>query len=48
MFYLYIVHNSPFLCVWRWSDNLLSGSKWCDRWARRCLDLERGLAWDVL
>jgi len=25
------------LCVWRWSDNWLSGSRCCDRWARRCL-----------
>jgi len=35
--YIYIVHSSPFLCVWRWSDNSLSGSRWFDRWARICL-----------
>jgi len=35
--YIYIVHSSPFLCVWRWSDDSLSGSRWFARWARRCL-----------
>ena len=34
--------------VWRWSRILLSGSRWCDRWARRCIDSERGLAGDIL
>jgi len=27
----------PNCCVWRWSGNLLSGSRWCCRWARGCL-----------
>jgi len=35
--YIYIVHSSPYLCVWQWSGNLLSGSRWCFRWARRRL-----------
>jgi len=25
------------VCVRRWSGNLLSGSRWCFRWARRRL-----------
>jgi len=30
------VHSSPYLCVcvWRWSGNLLSGRRWCFRWAK--------------
>jgi len=36
--YLYICAQLTLsVCVWRWSDNLLSGSRWFDRWARRCL-----------
>jgi len=31
-----------FVCVWRWSCNLLHGSKYLCRWARGCLDLEWG------
>jgi len=32
---LYIVHNSPFLCVC--GDDWITRYKWCDRWARRCI-----------
>jgi len=36
--YLYICAKlTLFVCVWRWSDNLLSGSRWFDKWAKRCL-----------
>jgi len=55
---MFISHTSVYIllciahpicvCVWRWSDILLSGSRWCDRWARRCIDSERGLAGDIL
>jgi len=31
------VDNSSYLCVWRWSNNLLSRSRWFDKWARRYL-----------
>jgi len=28
MFNLYLyLHSSPYLCVWRWSNDLLSGSR---------------------
>jgi len=38
LIFIYIyVHSSPYLFVWQWSSNLLSGSRWCFRWARRCL-----------
>jgi len=45
---LYIVHNSPFLRVWRWSNDSLFGSKWFDRWARICIGSERGIAGDFV
>jgi len=45
--YIYCAYLTLSLCVWLWSDNLLSGSRWRDRWASRCLDSERGLAGDV-
>jgi len=33
MFYLFIYMSSPYMCAWRWSCNLLHGSRdWC-RWA---------------
>jgi len=28
------------VCVWRWSNNSLSGSRWFDRWAKKCLEAE--------
>jgi len=31
------MHSLPYLCVWRWSGNLLSGSIWCFKWAKSCL-----------
>jgi len=37
IFNLFYMHSSPYLCVWRWSDDLLSGSRCFDRWARRRL-----------
>jgi len=47
LYILCIAH--PFcVCVCWWSDDLLSGSRWCDKWTRRCLDSERGLAGDIL
>jgi len=40
--YFYILWiGHPFcVCVWQWSDNLLSGNRWFDRWAKRCLEAE--------
>jgi len=36
LYILCIAH--PFcVCVCWWSDDLLSGSRWCDKWTRRCL-----------
>jgi len=35
--YLYFAQLTLSVCVWRWSNNLLSGSRWFERWARRCL-----------
>jgi len=43
IFNLFYMHSSPYLCVWRWSDDLLSGSRCFDRWARRRLRLESGI-----
>jgi len=38
MYFVYILCIAhPFVCVWRWSDDSLSGSRWFDMWARRCI-----------
>jgi len=31
------IKQTLFVCVWRWSCNLLHGSKWCFRWRWWCI-----------
>jgi len=38
--YILCIAHPICVCVWQWSDNLLSGSRWFDRWAMRYLETE--------